>query len=562
MKSINLDKNLILLVVLAVLFFAIYSYLPYHQFIGAKGGRIIFNSPDATGNYFFTKLFTEKNTLRYFEPLNLIAKDNIHLRGVRVINSYLVPAGFLGQILIYGLIAKLLSVNVTIFLTPFFSALAAVFFYLFLKQVFNKSIALTSSLLLFIVPAFWLYTTRSMFHNVLVIDFLIISLYFLVRTLKDQKTLYIIFSSIFLGLAIICRLSEVLWLVPIYFLILVFYWRRVKFRYLYVGFTILALFAVMIFSLNQILYGSPFATGYSQTPVAASQIEIGKAAVEKTVNNEEIKASNPIINLVKAYLLPFGFHPLRALRNLFAYYPYFFWWFFIPTLFGGLIYLVRFFQSEEKSNLTKKSMGVYLLLFISASIFLVIYYGGWQIVDRLTPEEITLGTSYVRYWLFIYVFSLPMAAFFIVETIKALNNRYFRALTVAVLVLYFTFFSVQLTFFQTDESILSIKQRIDEYYIKAERVLAITPQDSIIISERSDKIFFPERRVMSGIRNEAILSLLPGLIERVPVYYYTYWGEEDLDFWEQEVLVNFGLKLTDKHIIYGNEKLYRIEAIQ
>ena len=48
------------------------------------------------------------------------------------------------------------------------------------------------------------------------------------------------------------------------------------------------------------------------------------------------------------------------------------------------------------------------LLFIS--VFFAIYYGSWEFTDKLTLHLNTLGISYVRYWLPIYLLSLPFVA--------------------------------------------------------------------------------------------------------------------------------------------------------
>jgi len=559
MKLANLDKNLIIIALLAIIFFAIYSYLPYQQFIGSKGDRIIFNSPDATGNYFFTKLLADQGTLRYFEPLNLIAGSNVHPRSVKVIDSYLVPISFIGMTIVYGLIAKIFSIDIIVFLTPLISAITVIFFYLLLKEIFNKNIALFSSLLLFIFPAFWIYTSRSMYHNVFVIDLFIISIYFLIKTLKNQKIIYVVISAALLGLAIISRVSEMLWMVPAYFLVFAFFYKQIKIRYIYSSLAVLALFALMLLTINQILYSSPFATGYEEDPAAAFASEIDQAAdIAVSAPVQVQQSSNLIVNLLSGYLLPFGFYPKRALLNFYAYYPYFFWWFFIPACFGGLIYLVRLFQKKDL-EFSKRILASYLAIFLFVSIFLIIYYGSWRIVDRLGPQAVSLGTSYLRYFLFIYIFSLPFIGFLITEIIKFAKFKYLKPVVAVLLLTYFAYFSVQLTMFKTDESIMAVKQRIDEYYVKAEKVINLTEENSVIISERSDKIFFPQRRVMPGLQNEEILTLLPKVIKQAPVYYYTYWSDEDLAFWEADVLNKYGLKFVDKKVIYNNEKLYKIE---
>jgi len=71
-----------------------------------------------------------------------------------------------------------------------------------------------------------------MFHNVLFVVLLIISLYFAVLSVKKKKTILFpyLFSALggaFLGLAIITRTSELLWLAPLWLILWLANFRKV-----------------------------------------------------------------------------------------------------------------------------------------------------------------------------------------------------------------------------------------------------------------------------------------------------------------------------------------------
>src|SRR3989338_5706310 len=108
--------------VLAAIFAAIYSWLSFVS--GPPVGGRIFNSPDETANFYFTKLFAESGQLAVENPLPV----DLGPRAMRAEGGRLSPGIFLGIILLYGAIAKVFGSWIIIYLTPLFSFFGVLFF--------------------------------------------------------------------------------------------------------------------------------------------------------------------------------------------------------------------------------------------------------------------------------------------------------------------------------------------------------------------------------------------------------------------------------------------------
>jgi len=197
-----------IIAVIAILFFLTSAvYLPFS--VNNK-----FNTPDETANYFFAKLFAETGQLKIIEPLEKLVDNAIHPRSINVLSGFLVPEGFWGLPLIYGAIGRLSSINFLPYLTAVLTILSLPFYFLFFKTIFGHKIARLSLLLLLINPVFWYNASRNFYHNLLFVNFLVILLYLIVSNRSLTLARYII-AGISLGLALLVRPSETLWLMAL-----------------------------------------------------------------------------------------------------------------------------------------------------------------------------------------------------------------------------------------------------------------------------------------------------------------------------------------------------------
>ncbi len=499
------NPEIAILIFLAIIFFFLYAYLAWNS-------PQLFNSPDETANNFFIKLLVERGELRQLEPLNLISQNIIHPRSINVINGFLVPGSFLGLILIFGWLAKIFGLAVVPYLTPFFSGLAILFFYGLIKMVFDRRIAFLSALLLLINPAFFYYTARSLMPNALFVDLLIIGFYFLIQA-RGQAFWSMALAGLFFGLALLVRSSEIIWLAPILLILFLVFRQEIRWQPIMVFISTVILILLPLIYYNQLLYGHPFYTGYAQLGVDQG-------------------ASIFSISRFHKIFFPFGFSLIQILRNFYHYQVQIFWWFFLPAILGLFL---------ELKNLAQDNRRRRIFFWLTLVVFLILtgYYGSWQIYDNITKTRITIGNSFIRYWLPISVSFLPWASWFLVKLTSLFKKEYLGRSLALVAGFLIVFLSLGVTWWSSEESLGAVKKNLEDYKLRREKVLGLTEPESIIITDRADKVFFPERRVIISLTDLQTLRNLSGLIKLVPVYYDTFETEPALDNLNQNFLAPY-----------------------
>lgn len=504
-KLLSEKNHLKWLVFFAIIFFLIYSYFSYSS-------PVLFNSPDETANYYFSKLFANERSLSISEELNQKYENIIHPRSINVNQQgELVPTSFLGIFLIYGTIAKIFGTWIIIFLTPLLAVISVICFYFLIKKLFSSKIAFLSSMFLYILPPFMYFSSRSMFHNVLFVSLLIIGFCLLTKINRGginwKSVLISLVSGLILGLALITRYSEVVWVGFSLLILAIVYFEKRKLIYYLLILLMIGLCFVPILIYNNQLYGDYFITGYSN--INTQQIISGSATQENILSN--------------------------VISNFYNYFVKYLWWIFIPMLFGIIAFL------KNKKTLKQK---VYLLLLIVSGVWLIYFYGKINFIDNIN-ETIEIGSAYFRYWMPIYIFSLPFIALFFIN----IKSRWFRHICLYV----FMFLCLYVTIWGTSEALANIKQDVLKYNQVKEKVLEITEQDSIITGERVDKIFFPERKVIELMQRddiEKIYQNLPVLSEKTNVYYFTVLGGADINYLNQTEFEKYGFSLIECKPVY------------
>ena len=175
------NRSIFILIILAVVFTGVYFWLA----TPVKTSVVIssrFDWPDEMANYFWSEQYATTGQLAIFEPLNLVAQNQIHPRSFNVrSDGSLVPGSFLGLILFYGTLAKFFSVKAIIYFTPVLAIFGVLAFYGIIKRIFSEKIALISAVLMFFHPAWWYYSVASMLPNIAFVSLLLLGIYFLLR---------------------------------------------------------------------------------------------------------------------------------------------------------------------------------------------------------------------------------------------------------------------------------------------------------------------------------------------------------------------------------------------
>jgi len=578
MSFVRRNKMILFLLVFCIVFFCIYSYFNLlifkrlsdfsKVFDNANNGTDVkFSSPDETANYFWISRIARGKPLYYFEELNGLGNNLVHPRSVNAVGGKIVPGSFLGMIIIYGFLAKIFGLWVVPYLTPFFSVLGIVFFYLLIKEIFQKkTISLLAAMLLSFIPPWLYYSSRGMYHNILFMSLLIMGIYELfyifgtghIKSFKFKvlnfnlilnslilKYFLYFFVGLLIGLAIITRTAEIVWVGVTVIFIFALHFKKIHWPGFFLFLCGLYLPALILMYHNQILYGQVISAGYRSI--------IPEGGVGEMVDSWV---------LWQILITPFGFDLKLILVNSFNYLYNFLPYWSAPVVVGAFLFLVL---PSKSIQINYKKRIIYFAYCLLLTAYLLIFYGSWSITDRIDQANLSLGTSYVRYWLPIYIVSMPFLAAFILQSSNFLISNHFKfkivyraALVFAMIILFFMP-SLNLTVHKTDESLFLLKG-LSEVRIKSAIINEIVlANDITVLYKQADKIFFPERKkIIVDLVAPADYEALARLIKLRNIYYYTFAPASTVEFISRRDFEPHGMKIMDGKKILGHDWIYKI----
>jgi hypothetical protein len=210
------------------------------------------------------------------------------------------------------------------------------------------------------------------------------------------------------------------------------------------------------------------------------------------------------------------------------------------------------------------------LVWLTLSLILIFYYGSWRFNDNPNLNSFTIGNSYTRYWLPIYLMLIPLAALAIVRVSRALmfitqktRNRV-RPLLVgglqAAAIIVAAFLSLTFVLYGSEEGLAYLYYNNLAERTNAERVFAYTAPGGIIITQYYDKFFWPERRMIMGtLPNAEILSGVKNLVRYYPVYYYNFYlNGDDVAYLNERKFFSYNLEMKLVKKINARFGLYEI----
>ncbi len=610
-----LKNNLFILIVsfFAILFFFSVSLF---NFTTQKEDFVKWLSPDETANYVVSKLYGQTGSMIIFEKYNLYVDDIMRPRSFRSDNGNIKPVSFLGIIIVFGTIVKYTTYKVLPYLTPLFASIGIIYYFLLVRKLFNKNIALVSSILLAFFPVYTYYSARSMFHNVLFTVFLIIGLYYSYKMtegyrnsplsppraherirlwrerFKDWGTqgfknfafsiprsnnfLFLFYSAlagIFTGLAVMTRTSELIWVAPLFFVVWIFNFKRVGFLKLFIFLAFFFTALLPMFYHNQILYSNPMLGGYGEMNQSISNIkEASSEIVKSTIGGEVAGISGPIEKLKQSFFY-FGLQPGQSYLRFKYYFVFMFPLIFWTALLGGLVFLYLAFRS------LRKKYFVYLISYFLLSFILIIYYGSWGFTDNPDPNSFTIGNSYTRYWLPVYLGAFPFVSVFILslgaivgkifpkELQKnnfinyILRRNFVKWVIVSAFLIYISFISVNFVLHGSEEGLTYTAVNQVSAYDETKKIFNLTESNSVIITFYHDKLLFPERKVVVGLFDDkAMLERYSEIVDRLPLYYYNFTlPERDFEYLNTRRLAEHKLAIEKVQKISDAFTLYRIK---
>jgi 4-amino-4-deoxy-L-arabinose transferase-like glycosyltransferase len=530
------EKRQRLIIICLFLFFAIaYFWLATPIKTETQVGNR-FDWPDETANYFWIDHFSKTGELVVPESLNQPAQNQIHPRSFNVRqDGSLVPGSFLGLIILFGLIAKGFGSWIIIYLTPALALLGAVCWYGIINHLFNRKIAGIATALLLFHPAWWYYSVTSLLPNVAFVSLILISLFLFLVAPKYHHALarkgdWLIFSlsALILGIAINIRPSEIIW---VSFLFIILWWierSRIKIKHLIIFGVFFCLPFLVTGFYQQNIYGNFLTSGYDQLHLEQSSCQW--------------------CEVVKSLTLPFGFHPRLAYDMAWQYIVIM----FLPWVILGVVGLLGMIK---QSHHQRRPFLFYLPVTILLAAWLVIYYGSWQFDDVMTLDLNSLGVSYVRYWLALYIAMLPFVALGIVTISHVFKERW-QKLAIGLIIFVLAGYSAYQTLYSAQDSIMPVRERIFSYKQVSQEVIEQTPEDSVIITQRKDKVLFPDRKVIHRFKDlendQELWDIIVSLDAFVPVYYFALAPVNNNDFgglFELSILKTIGSEVLYEIIV-------------
>lgn len=398
----------------------------------------------------------------------------------------MVPVGFLGFPLLLGFIFKLFGSSSLLIFIPLL-AISVLYPLWRLTERWGKWGQVAALIGWLTFPTVILYANRGLFSNLPLVCLLI----WVIWLLRDgdeheAKNLWrYIIAGCLTGLAIIMRPPEILWILP---LIVVCWSYRLsviartpplaraggrgnlsKKTILFFLIPCLMLLAVGLFAHYQ-TYGSAFLSGYQlRDPVAPGSVTVSSSNVSS-------------VSLWSAW--PFGFHPRNVWFNARAYLSTFLWPWFLLSI-GALV-----IEWKQRAHRRWIYVAVWTVAILAA------VYGQAVYQDHIKPNQVSLANSYLRYLLpvsVVAVFSLARCVSWLLERWKG------RGKMIAVmLMLAIGLFGLWNAFLRDDEGLIANAREITRYArIRQGALLDPRLTTGVILSDRSDKIFFPAFTVAS-----------------------------------------------------------------
>ncbi len=469
-----------------VVLLAAYSFLVIGQ---VKSGQTPkFDTPDETINYFFATNFAKTGSLAYSEPLNTqFTNPIVFMRWMQspgVGSALLFPGTFLGFIIVAGAIAKVFGAAAILFLTPLLAVGSVLLMYWGVRQVLGKNVALWSAIILATLPPFFYYSTRTMFHVVPFLFFLLLGVAAYLQTSEGIETRsqttkqprspatgfystgFLMLSALGFGGALIMRFADIWWVGLIMLTLLIA--RPLGWKKTVIFAALTAALSSIVLILNARLYGNPFMFGYPIPGFSASSATTGAARLGR-------------------FILPFGFYPRfiwPAFREA-LWQPYS--GFMTMALLGMAAMAIRYWTNA------RRAVVLTLGCLVAVSAYVVTLYGSWSFSDSPTPGLITIGSSYTRYFLPILVLLVPFVGYLIAKGIGFLKTKPLRIGVSVFMVALFAAWSWSLAY-AGDEGLSHVAEQTKTYQAIAKDLQnqGATPEDVFLVRRGEDKILFPD----------------------------------------------------------------------
>lgn len=438
-------------------------------------GTGVYLSPDETAVVAASTAFLERGSMRIPDDVTS-SFPSIHPRSFISTPGAIVPVGFLGMPMILGVLRGFIG-DLALVAFPFLLSISIVFPLIQFTRNWKPASRILAMSVWLSFPTVILYANRGMFPNLNALCLTIWALYLIWSKRSSMRSLS---AGVLFGLALAIRPIEFFWMLPWFWLA----WRfrldarrhHERMQLLFVGIGMYLVFMTYLIVAYR-TYGNPFAVGYwMHDPVLDASSGIAQSASSGS-------------------FWPFGFHPMNVFFNVSRYFGLFLAPWAVLTLFSGL--------AAWKS----KSSRPYLLVGLWTIVSLVLVYGQGIYQDHIGLNVASTGNSFLRYLLplsLIASLSIGSLSEWVSTRIDRGHWKTLVVVTAATLYLVGTWTALK----RDDEGLLKVVNDLNGYSeIRSEAVKKLAP-NTIVLSERSDKIFFPVFRAASPLPSPEEISSL------------------------------------------------------
>ncbi len=520
-RSGRISREALFLGVLGILLLGVSAWIP-----SLDGRR--YASPDETAVAIATERMASFASPRILEPF-ASAYPWMHPRSWVSQGSALVPVGFLGWPLLLAPFVVVAGSRVLPWLGWLFLLSSAYPLFRLLRRRFSFSASWVGVVTMFASPMVILYANRGLFPNVGLLASALWSIWALERVKETGRGAWL--AALFCGLACIIRPIELVWLVP--------WWiwaggracmqkdRRICVAWA-LFFTILAVF----FLANAFVYGHWWQIGYW-----LRDNTLGRVSATSHVQ--------PSI-----HFFPFGIHPRNILWNIRSFFVPFLW----PSVSVVVAALFVYARAQRGRFWYRELFAQHAFIVLSAwtILALLLLYGSGLYQDHVQVGAVTLANSFLRYLLPLAPLTGLAAAYLFERCAFSPTRRLIAFVAVGCVVL----FGMYATCFKDDESVLTTRKELARYEQVLQQARHVLPDGSIILSERSDKIFAGFYRAVSPMPS---ISETTRLVHDVQVLvkvglYARPPSQTERDVWRAQ-----GVELIDLGV-FGREHLYRLSS--
>lgn len=505
----------------------------------------IFASPDETAVAVSVQRLQTTGSAALPEKLAVEAPW-LHPRSYVAAGESLLPVGFLGWPWWLARIG-FLSIAALAWVASIVAVSGCIPWYLLLRKRFGGTAAWWGTAITWTFPAVLLYVNRSFFSHLPQYSLVLWSLWLLVTAFVDElssskRLVRQVLSGLLFGIALSFRPMETIWLVPVFLLTLAQF-GKIQWRRLWLVAIAAVVGTIPLFWAQLHTYGSWFQVGYwiqSNTDPAAVTIPQLMTGVAKPWYFA---------------FAPYGLHPRNGLWNIRSFFLSYLWpWALAAVLMG--IYAVfhqiaRVRQRVQHRNTQWTSLVVSLVVLGAVGGWILLIYGSGLYADHVRPGAVTLANSFLRYTLpFGFAFAWALAAFRqrLERTRFPQVHRLFSAAALCLIA-----FGVFTAFARDEEGILATRKELGTYTaIRAAAESVFQPHD-LILSERSDKIFFPAFKVATPLPSKEQLSHLSQVSSSTVIGLF----RRPLSFTERDDWRKMGYDVREVQA-FERERLYRL----